>query len=389
MCSATAISTRRLVFVPLAIVLVLLTFAARPYVHGATFVIRAAGLDGAARRIADWDTVEVRESDTTLAWRGGVLRARDYLPRRISGRTILLVPGVHAAGIDEPRFVGFARQISASGHHVVTARLDDLARYQITARTTDMIEDAAGAVSSAAAARGEPAQIGLLGISFGGGLSIVAAGRPSLRGRLAFVMAFGGHADLPRTLTYLCTGVQADGVTRPPHDYGLAIVLLGVTDRVVPADQVRPLKTAILSYLEASRLDTVDKPRANAEFARAKDLAAHLDEPSKTYMNYVNARDVAKLGPILLPHLADVGGDPALSPARSPKPDVPVFLLHGTDDNVVPAIESTLLAVHLRAEGVPVHLLLTPLVTHAEVDKTSTASAMWALIHFWTDLLNA
>src|SRR6185437_2552141 len=99
MCSATAISTRRLVFVPLAIVLVLLTFAARPYVHGATFVIRAAGLDGAARRIADWDTVEVRESDTTLAWRGGVLRARDYLPRRISGRTILLVPGVHAAGI--------------------------------------------------------------------------------------------------------------------------------------------------------------------------------------------------------------------------------------------------------------------------------------------------
>src|SRR6185437_16065434 len=155
--------------------------------------------------------------------------------------------------------------------------------------------------------------------------SVVAAGRPSLRGRLAFVMAFGGHADLPRTLTYLCTGVQADGVKRPPHDYGLAIVLLGVTDRVVPADQVRPLKTAILSYLEASRLDTVDKPRANAEFARAKDLAAHLDEPSKTYMNYVNARDVAKLGPILLPHLADVGGDPALSPARSPKPDVPVF----------------------------------------------------------------
>jgi len=389
MCSATAISIRRLVLVLLAIVLVTSVLVARPYVRGAAFVIRAAGLDGAARRLAEWDTVPVHESDTTVRWRGGALRARDYLPLTRKGRTFLLVPGVHASGIDEPRFVGFARQMSAAGHHVVTIQLDDLARYQITARTTDMIEDAAVAVSTSAAARGEPPQIGLLGISFGGGLAIVAAGRPSLQGRIAFVMALGGHADLPRTLTYLCTGVQADGVKRPPHDYGLAIVLLGVAARVVPADQVQPLKTAILEYLDASRLDMVDKAKAAIEFSRAKDLAAHLEEPSRTYMNYVNARDVAKLGPVLLPHLADVGGDPALSPARAPSPRVPVYLLHGTDDNVVPAIESTLLARHLRAEGVAVHLLLTPLVTHAEVDRTSTASAIWALIHFWADLLNA
>jgi dienelactone hydrolase len=230
----------------------------------------------------------------------------------------------------------------------------------------------------------------MLGISFGGGLSIVAAARPAIRGRVAFVMAFGGHADLPRTLKYLCTGIQPDGAVRPPHDYGLAIVLLGTADRVVPADQVKPLREAILTFLEASRLDMVDKAKALVEFDRAKALEAALAEPSRTYMDYVNKRDVAHLGPILLPHVAALGSDPALSPSRSPAPSSPVYLLHGTEDNVVPAIESTLLARDLAARGAtqPVHVLLTPLITHAEVDKASTAAAVWRLIHFWSQLLD-
>jgi predicted esterase len=65
-----------------------------------------------------------------------------------------------------------------------------------------------------------------------------------------------------------------------------------------------------------------------------------------------------------------------------------VFLLHGTEDNVVPAIESTLLAKDLRARNVAVHVLLTPLITHAEVDRASTVQAMWGLIDFWSRLLD-
>ena len=49
-------------------------------------------------------------------------------------------------------------------------------------------------------------RVGMIGISFAGGLSIVAAGRPSIRDKVAFVMSFGGHGDLPRTLKYLVTG---------------------------------------------------------------------------------------------------------------------------------------------------------------------------------------
>src|SRR5689334_17843356 len=105
-----------------------------------------------------------------------------------------------------------------------------------------MIEDAAAWMLRTDAFHANDGRIGMLGISFGGGLSIVAAGRPSIRDRVAFVMAFGGHADLPRTLRFLCTGVQPDGSRRAPHDYGLAIVLLGAADHVVPAPQAAPLR---------------------------------------------------------------------------------------------------------------------------------------------------
>jgi len=359
------------------------------YGDGAAFDVLAAGMQGPARRIASWDTTTITDMGVRpIPWRGGTLKSRAYQPYYESGRGILLVPGVHAAGIDEPRLVGFAREIAAMGHPVLTVELPDLAHYEITPRTTDMIEDAAAWMMRKAEFHGRDGRIGMMGISFGGGLSVVASARPSIRNGVDFVMAFGGHGDLPRTLRYLCTGVQPDGAVRPPHDYGLAIVLLGAADRVVPATQVQPLRNAILSYLEASRLDMVDKPKAALEFARAKQLTETLAEPSHTYMNYVNARDVARLGPVLLPYVSDLGGHPALSPSRSPLPAGPVYLLHGTDDNVVPAIESTLLAKELQARRIPVHVLLTPLITHAEVDRGSTASALWRLIDFWAGLLH-
>jgi hypothetical protein len=231
-------------------------------------------------------------------------------------------------------------------------------------------------------------RVGMMGISFAGGLSIVAAARPSIRDRVAFVTSFGGHGDLPRTLRYLCTGIQPDGAHRPPNDYGVAIILLSIAERVAPPDQVGPLREAILTFLEASRLDMVDKQKSATEFEHARALGAALPEPSRTLMRYVNERDVAHLGPVLLPHVTEVGDDTLLSPARAAAPASPVYLLHGADDNVIPAIESYLLAETLRRRGVAVDQLATPLISHAKVDKSVGARAMWRLVSFWEGLLS-
>jgi predicted esterase len=84
----------------------------------------------------------------------------------------------------------------------------------------------------------------------------------------------------------------------------------------------------------------------------------------------------------------ELGGDETLSPSRSPAPPFPVYLLHGTDDNVIPAMESALLAGTLRSHGADVTQLATPLITHAEVDRSAAARAIWDLVRFWTNLLD-
>jgi dienelactone hydrolase len=125
---------------------------------------------------------------------------------------------------------------------VMTLALPDLQHYQLTTQSTDVIEDAVGWMTSRSdlAADG---RIGLIGISFAGGMSLVAGGRPSIRDKLAYIVSFGGHADLPRVLHYLATGEQTQlpGVkVVPPHDYGVTVILYQFADQgLVPAEQVR------------------------------------------------------------------------------------------------------------------------------------------------------
>ena len=383
-------SARRKIIVVAAVPLVIASLAittSYEYVRGAAFVIQAAGMNGTARSLAEWHAVGVTEADATVPVRDGSLRARTYRAATTSGPPVLVMPGVHAGGIDEPRLVTFARDVASMGHHVLTAELPDLKAYAITPRTTDHIEDAAQwlATDSGLAADG---RIGLMGISFAGGLSLVAATRPALRDRVAFVMSFGGHGDLPRTLRYLCTGEVPGGGSRPPHDYGVAIILLGVAHRVVPAEQAAPLRDAIRAFLNASHVAMVDEAQAAIAFERARAMAERLPEPARTLMGYVNDRDVAQLGPLLLPHTTDLGGHPALSPSKADTPTFPVYLLHGIDDNVIPAVESELLAETLRSAGAGVTQLATPLITHAEVDRAPGAGAVWELVRFWAKLLD-
>jgi len=379
-------------FAALAVLVVL----ARPLLLGLSFVVRAADLRGVARRAADLEAQPWSEREATAQSARGSIHGRLYEPARTINRAVVLTSGLHPAGIDEPRLVGLARQLAASGLAVFTPDIPELSQFEITPAITDRIEDSALWLASHTAPR-RGHQVGLVGISFSGGLSVVAAGRDSLRGQVAYVLSFGGHDDLPRVLRYLCTGIEpphprevrvdeGTPVVRPPHDYGVAVILLGVADRLVPPKQVAGLQVAVRRYLWASHLDRVDKARAEEEFAALRTLAGQLPEPSSTLLKYVNNRDVVHLGARLLPYIGAYGGAPALSPSKSPKPSAPVFLLHGTDDNVIPAIESEYLADDLRGHA-PVRLLLSGLISHAEADRPIRASDVMALAGFWADVL--
>jgi dienelactone hydrolase len=365
-------------------------YVAAPYARAASLFVRAANLGGRTEALANAMARPVTAMPRHMVpTRQGEVAAQWYRPDGRVRRAALLVPGVHSMGIAEPRLTALAHDLAGSGVAVMTMALPDLMGYQITARSADVIEDAVKWM----AAQPEIApdgRVGMVGISFAGGLSIVAAGRPSIRDQVAYVVSFGGHGDLGRVLKYLATGeaVQAPGiVTHPPHDYGVAVILYAGADRVVPPEQVAALRDGIRTFLLASQLTLVNMDEANATFQKARDMVKGLPEPSATLLTYVNDRNVKALGPILAPHV-QLEADPAASPELAPMPPAaPVFLLHGAEDVVIPTAESVVLGNYLRSKGVDVHVLISQIITHAELDRSAAMSESWNLISFWADVL--
>ena len=390
----------------LALLAGLLFFVALPYLDAVGFIIRAADLPGTPARIASWRAHGfTRDAEITVPTRSGNVPARFYRPTRQTRRTIVMIPGVHRDGINESRLVGLAEELAATGYGVLTIAAPDLQRFKITPAVTDVIEDAVKWTSERPHYQAN-GKIGILGISFSGGLSIVAGGRESIRDRVAFIMSFGGHGDLSRALHYLTSGEvlgDLDGARRnsgvagadhvdvhPPHDYGLAVVLLNLADRVVPPEQVGALSKGIDGFLLASSLAVTEPEKAIPVFESMKRYQDTLPEPSRTYMQYVNDRAVDKLGPVLLPVVDGLKDHPAmasLSPERATPPLAPIFLLHGVDDNVIPSVETVLLAEHLKGKA-RVQGLLSGLITHAEVNRTATSTEVWRLASFWRAIMH-
>ena len=249
--------------------------------------------------------VAVTTRDVAVPTRHGAIDARLYEPQQRSGHTLIVFPGVHAGGLDEPRLVRFAQRLAETGTRVLSVPLPDLRRFRLTPRSTDMIEDATGWLAGDRDLAPE-GRVDLAGISFAGGLAMVAAGRPSLQDKVDRVVSFGGQADLPRVMRYLCTGELPGGGRRTPHDYGLAVVLLHSLTHLVPIEQQADLDRAIVDFLGASSVYESRPEEGERLLAEVRAAQARMAEPARGLLAAVLARDVAALGPRLLPFVEDV-----------------------------------------------------------------------------------
>jgi dienelactone hydrolase len=370
-----------------------LAWLAAPYVSALALVIDISGREVSWRAWLPVRVLPVAHEDLAVPTRHGPVTGRLYRPigGRASSRTVMVVPGLHAEGVEEPRLDRLSTRLAAAGTTVLSLPLPDLRRFMVTPKSTDIIEDAARWLADQRSMT-VSGRIGLIGISFGGGLSLVAAGRPSLAGKLDKAVSFGGYGDLPRVLRYLCTGLLPDGTRQPAHDYGAVMFVLHALPYLVPAEQVAPLDRAVRVFLDASMVDVSDPSRAAALFREARELGAALPEPARSVMADVSARDATRLGPRLFALAERVGGAPEVSPERSPATRAPVFLAHGAEDTVIPQTETPSLAAYFdrapNRKGMKTEWLLTPAVSHADAAEKITLSDVWKLIRLWTRIFD-
>src|SRR5262245_14265625 len=92
-----------------------------------------------AHVLASVDAVDVEQRLLMVPVGGALMRLRAYLPTAKGGprHTVLLVSGLHPAGIDEPRLIHLSRTLAASNILVVTPDIPELSRFDITPRVTD------------------------------------------------------------------------------------------------------------------------------------------------------------------------------------------------------------------------------------------------------------
>jgi pimeloyl-ACP methyl ester carboxylesterase len=373
---------RALAVLSVALVVILLWRPAGAHVRAASLLVRFVEKDphGLTADLANAVRHPVDERDTTVPTARGDTRARLLVPRDVSDLSavpgLVLVHGVHFQGIDEPRLRAFARTIAESGVAVLTPEVPELCDYRIDPASVDTIASAAH-VLSARLGGGRP--VGVMGLSFAGGLAILAAAEPRTARDIAYVVSVGGHDDMGRVLRFFAT----DRTERPDgsiermhaHDYGPVVLVYSHAEDFFAGQDLPVARDALRLWL-------------HEDFDRAREVARGLSAAGQAKMGLVFDHRVSELAPELLgeiarlePQLAAVSPSAALA-----RVSVPVFLLHGAGDNVIPASETLWLAHDLPAHRLRASLV-SPAIQHVELQGEPSLGDELALVHFLSDVL--
>ena len=308
----------------------------------------------------------------TIPSAAGPVRARLYAPvQRPDAPGLVLVPGITYLGMNEPRLMAFARSLAACGLRVLTPELPDSRDYRIDPGDITALGDAAQWLAHATGRR-----VGLMGLSFSGSLALLAAAEPSYARQISFVFAVGAYDNLFRVATFYVTNADPlpDGnIERDtPNNYGPWILEYEhLEDFTDPADTA-PIRAVLRARLYndpalEKQLATELTPRQKKEYAG---ILAHADQPLFR-SDKKHAAEMAAVSPH--GHLAGL--------------HVPVYLLHGREDNIIPFAESEWLAQDLPPGSLQ-EMLISPLVGHVGTTRVkSSVAGKWRLLHLLAQVM--
>ena len=323
------------------------------------------------------EPIEVRDLELPLA--SGTVRARLYTPERLKNAPALVVlHGVHHLGIDEPRLETFATAMAACGLQVLTPELPDIKDYQVGANSIATIGESVEWLTHEDGDR----PVGVLGLSFSGGLSLLAAADPKYQRNFRFVMAVGSQDEMGRVAAYYRTGEdeRPNGTeeTLAPHEYGPLVLEYEHVAEFVPAPDVAPIRAVLRAHLyENPAAERLALGRLNpAQALEAKALMDTRLDSTRTALERADER-----------HAQDMA---AVSPhGRLATLKTPVYLLHGAGDNIIPSAETEWMASELPRKSLKA-VLISPVLSHLDLDGAGpTAMDQLRLVHFFAEVLHA
>ena len=324
------------------------------------------------------ETHDVTAEDMQVAGLNGTFPARLYVPVGVAHpRGMVAVHGIHHLGMDEPRLVAFARAIAATGLAVLTPQVDSLADYHVDAASIATIGKSAAWLD----ARLGQGPVTVTGISFAGGLSLLAATNPSYASHMRALVLMGAYDDLSRVSRFLATGQQElpDGRVEPhpAHDYGASVFVYSHLGQFFPAAELPTAHEALRDWLW-------EEPE------KAKPVMEKLSPQARATMDALLSRRIDEVRPEILNAIQlDKAELSAISPSGNlARLDVPVYILHGSADNIIPPAESLWLAKDVPQSEVR-DVLITGAFSHVDPAKHPPLLEELQLVQFVGDVLRA
>lgn len=358
------------------VVVALLYPLAQDYLRAASVLDRISD-PHATGWIANYDVHPVDVRDTTFDFRGKSILARIYLPRGVGlAPGILVLHGMHELGIDEPRLVGFARSLAASGFFVMTPLVPGIADYRVQAESADLI----GTAAQSFAQQLSVPKVGIFAISFSGGLALLAASDPQYSPSIAWVASVGGYYDLAHVLRFFATGeaVRPDGTIEQlsPHEYGPLIV---VYDE--PGDFFSPNDAPIAH--DALKLLLSGNGKASEA------LTQTMTPAGQQIMQDIYHKCRENLTPAILAEIDQRREELAAASQAGHLRllHVPVLLLHGSDDTIIPPTELLWFLRDIPKKYL-VSAIISPAISHVEVGSKASLWDKLALVHWMAMLIH-
>ena len=296
-----------------------------------------------------------------------------YRPRHRPRGTVVTVPGLSPLGIQDPRWIKLNQGLRDAGFSVVAPRFPDLQDLRVSATLIDQIEAVLASIVDNPAL-GSPQKIAVFSVSFSGALSLQAATRPSLAGRVSALFALGTYCDIRTALGRIMLDEAVDPYGR--------LVLMGnfLEASIGPQPAVAAACfTLALQNWRAEPPAALDATLAALPAEEEALLRGVLSDPQLRAKHWVRMQEASQNELDRMDLLARIStGLP------------PVTLVHGIGDDVIPEDESVALSDALRCAGVPVRLLLTSAVQHGTPkplwqQAVGLPAFLWTLSRFFDD----
>jgi dienelactone hydrolase len=344
----------------------------------AVAILRLVGGQPVPQIISKLVTEPVRTEEVNFATEAGVVRGRLYLPERHPNAPgFVVLHGVHHLGIEEPRLVNFAKAMASCGLRVLTPELPGIKDYHVDLGSVRVIGESARWFAGRT-----DGPVGVLGLSFSGGLALVAAGNPAYRKDFKFVLAVGSQDEMAHVANFYLTGteVRPDGSTErlTPHEYGPLVLAYEHLEDFVPTQDEDAIRPVLREHLYENR---------SAEALAEAKLTARQKAESAELMDSNSAATKARLAASDVKHAHEME---ELSPHELlPTMTTPVYLLHGEADNIIPAAETLWMAKELPRSTLR-EVLVSPVLSHVNLDEAKPRLRdQWQLVHFFALMMHA